>query len=94
MADRGTYQIRVQGQISERWAHLFDEMSIETDQGGDAAPTSMLSGPVADQAALMGLLQTLYALGLPLLSVQRVELGAAQSEMLLPPTLRADRQDR
>ena len=94
MANQYAYQIRVQGQISERWAHRFQEMTIHLDQDTDSAETTMLSGPVPDQAALLGLLQTLYALGLPLLSVQRVELGAAQSEMVCPQGAQADLRDR
>lgn len=76
MTQGGTYQIRVRGQISERWAHWFEEMTI----GADAAGTTVLSGPLADQAALLGLLQKLYTLGMPLLSVRRVESGEAEGE--------------
>ncbi len=78
MTQGGTYQVRVQGQISERWAHWFEEMTIDTEQDAGAAGTTVLSGPVADQAALLGLLQKLYTLGLPLLSVRRIETGDAE----------------
>jgi hypothetical protein len=80
MADRTTYQIRVQGQISKRWAHWFDEMTIQTNHGAHADATSVLIGPVADQAALLGLLQKLYTLGMPLLSVRRIEPGDGHDE--------------
>ena len=74
MADGRTYQIQVLGQIGGRWAHWFDDMTITlTDEGG-ATPMTVLTGPVADQAALLGLLQKLYTLGLPLVSV-RLEPG-------------------
>ncbi len=76
MIHGGTYQIRVQGRLSERWAHWFEEMSIEADAGG----TTVLKGAVADQAALLGLLQKLYTLGMPLLSVRRVETGEVEGE--------------
>ena len=75
MTHSGTYQIRVQGQISKRWSHWFEEMTIQANPGADADATSVLIGPVADQAALLGLLQKLYTLGLPLLSVRRIEPG-------------------
>jgi len=78
MTHRGVYQIRVQGQISKRWAHWFEEMTIQTNEGVDA--TSVLVGPVADQAALLGLLQKLYTLGMPLLSVRRIEPGDSEGE--------------
>jgi hypothetical protein len=75
MTNGAFYQIRVRGHISERWVHWFEEMTI----GADAA-TTVLKGAVADQAALLGLLQKLYTLGMPLLSVRRVETGEAEGE--------------
>jgi len=51
-------------------AHWFDDMSVSA-QGEAPGATTTLTGAVADQAALLGLLQKLYTLGLPLLLVQR-----------------------
>jgi hypothetical protein len=74
-----TYQIQVQGWISERWADWFDDMTItvsdEDDAGqpGGGLALTTLTGIVADQAALLGLLQKLYNLGLPLLLIRRKE---------------------
>jgi hypothetical protein len=65
-----TYEIQVQGRIGERWAHWFDDMSVSS-QGEAHSTVTTLSATVADQAALLGLLQKLYTLGLPLLLVQR-----------------------
>jgi hypothetical protein len=69
----------VQGRISQRWEAWFDGMTIDVAEdadpgqaGGHPAITS-LTGRVADQAALHGLLQKLYTLGLPLLEVKRKE---------------------
>jgi len=70
MSEAWTYEIQVQGRIGERWAHWFDDMRVTT-QGEEGNTTTTLSGAVADQAALLGLLQKLYTLGLPLLRVQR-----------------------
>ncbi len=67
-----TYQIQVQGWISERWADWFDDMTITVDED-DVSAVTTLTGTVADQAALLGLLQKLYNLGLPLLLVRRRE---------------------
>jgi len=62
-------QIRVKGQISERWSEWLDGLKIEhTDQDG-----TVLSGEVVDQAALYGLIAKLRDLGLPLLAVNLVE---------------------
>jgi hypothetical protein len=70
MTDALTYEIEVQGRIGERWAHWFDDMSV-TARGEAEGAITTLTGGVADQAALLGLLQRLYTLGLPLLLVQR-----------------------
>ena len=67
------YQIQMQGWIGDRWVDWFDTMTI-TIQGDlrDDPPISTLTGVVADQAALLGLLQKLYTLGFPLLLVKHI----------------------
>ncbi len=70
MSEARTYEIQVQGRIGERWTHWFDDLRVTT-QEQEGSTTTTLSGAVADQAALLGLLQKLYTLGLPLLLVQR-----------------------
>jgi hypothetical protein len=62
-------EIRVKGRIDQRWSEWFDGLTItHSDQD-----ETVLTGPVADQAALYGLMTKLRDLGLPLLSVNRVE---------------------
>lgn len=61
----GWYEVRIQGRLDERWACWFDGMTVEPGADG----VTVLHGPVADQAALHGLLGRLRDLGLPLLSV-------------------------
>ncbi len=68
--ESGRYEIRLQGRLPCRWAAWFDGMSLSTEDDG----TTVLSGPVADQAALHGLLTRVRDMGLPLLSVTRVGL--------------------
>jgi hypothetical protein len=68
-----TYQVQVEGRISERWAHWFEDMAITVCDEEETPAVTTLVGPVADQAALMGLLQKLYTLGLTLLVVRRME---------------------
>ena len=63
------YRIRVQGWVSERWAEWVNGMAM-TPQGSDSEPVTMLTGVVADQAALLGLLQKLNNLGFVLLEVR------------------------
>ena len=65
----GRYEIRLKGHLSSRWAARFDGMTLTTRADG----TTVIEGPVVDQAALHGLLRTLRDLGLPLLSVTQVE---------------------
>jgi hypothetical protein len=62
------YEIHLRGRLDQRWASLFDEMTVSTGANG----TTLIRGPVADQAALHGLLARLRDLGLPLLSVSQV----------------------
>ena len=69
MSTAQTYEIQVQGRIGERWSYWFDDMAISA-QGEAQDATTTLTGTVADQAALLGLLQKLYTLGLPLLLVR------------------------
>jgi hypothetical protein len=62
-------EIRVKGQLDEQWSDWFEGLTITHTAEND----TLLVGPVADQAALYGLLAKLEALGVPLLSVQQVE---------------------
>ena len=68
MNDPDRYEIRLKGHLAARWAAWFDDMTLTPDTDG----TTVLQGPVADQAALYGLLNKLRDTGLPLLSVTRV----------------------
>jgi hypothetical protein len=66
-------EIRVKGRIDEHWSNWFDNLAITyTDQD-----ETVLTGSVADQAGLYGVLTRLRDLGLPLLSVNHVEIGDA-----------------
>lgn len=69
----GWYEIRLQGRLDPRWSSRFDGMSLTTGDG-----MTLLEGPVADQAALHGLLHQLRDIGLPLVSVIQVESGDAR----------------
>ncbi len=62
------YRIVVQGRLDGLWLALGG-MSIRVERKETPAPVSTLSGVVADQAALQGLLRRLYVMGFPLLSV-------------------------
>ena len=67
-----TYRIDVQGRIPPRWCERLEGMAI-TEYAPQAGPiVSTLLGELSDQAALAGVLNTLYELHLPVLSVQRL----------------------
>jgi hypothetical protein len=70
----GRYEIRLKGHLGSRWAARFDGMTLTTRADG----TTRIEGPVADQAALHGLLRTLRDIGIPLLSVTLLESGQPQ----------------
>lgn len=59
------YEIRVAGHLAPRWSAWFDGLAVTTDDDG----TTVIRGPVVDQAALHGLLQKLRDVGIPLVSL-------------------------
>ena len=63
------FQIRVQGILDSRWSDRLGNAIIKRE-GTSEAPITVLSGRFQDQAALLGILNTLYDLGLPLLSYE------------------------
>ena len=65
----GLYEIRVKGYLDSRWADWFDGLSFTHESEG----TTILYGPVVDQAALHGLLRKVRDLGLPLISVTHTQ---------------------
>jgi hypothetical protein len=69
----GTYEIKVPGRLKEDWSEWFEGMTISVEAGTDCPTITTLTGIVTDEAALQGLLDRLYSLGLRLLSVRRVE---------------------
>jgi len=63
------YQITVLGHLSSDWSEWFDGLAIVQTSTGE----TILYGPLADQAALHGVLIKVRDLGLPLLSLRRIE---------------------
>jgi hypothetical protein len=59
------YAIRVRGVLDPAWSSWFEGMHVHSDRPGE----SVIAGPVADQAALHGLLEKIRDLGLPIISV-------------------------
>lgn len=63
------YEIRIEGHLGRQWTDWFEGLSITLEEDG----MTLLTGPVIDQAALYGLLKKVRDLGLPLVSVNRVQ---------------------
>jgi hypothetical protein len=59
------YQITIKGHLDTHWSAWFDNLTISNQANGEA----VLHGPLADQAALHGVLIKIRDLGLPLLAV-------------------------
>jgi hypothetical protein len=68
-----TYQISVEGRLDERWSDWFAGMTFRVECEADGPPITTLTGTVADQAALQGMLRALYTLGLTVRSVTRID---------------------
>ncbi len=66
------YQIRLRGQLAPVWSDWFDGLAISWDDSGD----TLLTGPVADQPALHGLLRKIRDLGVTLVSINQVHAAA------------------
>ncbi|MCC6602208.1 MAG: hypothetical protein IT327_03300 [Anaerolineae bacterium] len=69
------YQIRIKGQLDSQWSDWFSGMTISLDNAG-----TLLTGQVADQAALHGLLKKVRDLGMPLVSVVQIQFLDAQQD--------------
>jgi hypothetical protein len=72
------YEIKLQGHLNESWAGWFDGLAFTHESDG----TMTLSGEIIDQAALHGLLKKVRDLGMPLLSVNRIEPDQADQAII------------
>lgn len=83
------YQIRIKGHLDSQWAEWFEGLTVTLQEDGD----TLLTGPVADQAALHGLLRKVRDLGLPLISVCPLESGPSMPHPGPCGASEADRSD-
>jgi hypothetical protein len=84
------YEIRLQGHLDAQWVTWFDGLTITLEENG----YTLLSGAVADQSALHGLLKKIRDLGMPLVSVVRVQSNRTeQGEKMNPSTTSAKKLD-
>ena len=68
-SESGRYEIRLTGHLDAHWTAWFDGLTVDYENDG----TTVISGQIVDQAALHGLLQKVRDLGLPLVSVRKVD---------------------
>ena len=73
--DSKDYRIKLKGRLDPHWSDWFEQMVISTEGG-----VTVLKGPVADQAALHGLLTRIRDLNLTLLAVERIELEPEEKQ--------------
>ena len=66
------YSITVEGRLTDNWSDCLGSMSITKSSSGDGSVITTLEGQVRDQADLFGVLNTLYELHLPLLTVKNL----------------------
>ena len=70
------YEIRIAGHLPPHWSDWFEGLAATLEPDG----TTLLSGPVIDQAALYGLLKKVRDLGLPLISVNRISIHSQKEQ--------------
>jgi hypothetical protein len=70
MSGPAEYRVCVQGAIERSWGDVFAGMRVSYRNVATPNALTVLTGGLLDQAALMGVLNRLYGLGLPLVSVQ------------------------
>ena len=68
-----TYRIRINGHLDTSWSDRLSGMTIITVGGKNTLETTTLEGRLLDQAALTGVINTLYDLGIPLISVEYLD---------------------
>ena len=74
------YEIRLKGHLGREWADWFGGMAVDLTEDGH----TLLTGPVADQAALHGILKKVRDLGLPLLAVHCVAATGKGAQLTHP----------
>ena len=68
-----TYRVVVQGALDQKWGERLAGMTITVAEQTGRKPHSTLFGWIRDQAELIGVLDTLHDLHLPILEVESVE---------------------
>jgi hypothetical protein len=67
------YRIKIQGELPESWSERLQGMVITVERSDEEGPVTTLEGPLRDQAALSGVLNTLYDRHFAVLAVERIK---------------------
>ena len=67
--DTPLYEVRLQGHLDRRWSNRLQGLSFTFESDG----TTILTGQIPDQAALHGLLTQIRDLGVPIVSIRRID---------------------
>jgi hypothetical protein len=73
LAQPATYRIEVEGRLREDWPAPIDGLIVTVSSRNDGPDVTTITGTLADQAALHGLLAYIRDLGVPLLSVDCID---------------------
>lgn len=80
MAEPSEYRIRVRGRLDENWSNRLGGMKVIEYLGSGGSIVTVLQGELPDQAALSGVLNTLYQLHLPVISAQFLDQDTSGEE--------------
>ena len=75
LLEPAVYRIRIQGILDKNWSDYCGGMTIEHERDQKRYAMTILMGRVADQSALIGVLNSLHDIGYPILSVEYMEAG-------------------
>ena len=76
------YHITVRGYLDDSWSNQLGGIAIDNAKTADDTPITILHGEMVDQAALFGVLNSLYGLGFPIISVECVPEGGTISKRI------------
>ena len=75
MFEQATYRIGILGTLDKQWSDYYGGMTIEYESVLNQYPMTILTGQLIDQSALVGVINSLYDIGCPILLVECVEAG-------------------
>jgi len=75
MFEQATYRIGILGTLDKQWSDYYGGMTIEYENVLNQYPITILTGQLIDQSALVGVINSLYDFGCPIILVECVEAG-------------------